>query len=56
MGLTARDKGGSDFELIPEDLHFAICYGIWDLGHPKKEAGGQRRKGLANCLGEASNG
>ena len=32
MGLIARDKGGGDFTPIPEDLHLAICYGIWDLG------------------------
>jgi hypothetical protein len=32
MGLTAKDKFGGDFEPIPEDLHLAVCYGIWDLG------------------------
>ena len=32
MALTARDKGGGDFVLIPEDLHLAVCYGIWDIG------------------------
>ncbi len=32
MGLTARDKGGTDFQPIPEDLHLAICYGIFDIG------------------------
>ena len=32
MGLIAKDKGGGDFTPIPEDLHLAICYGIWDLG------------------------
>lgn len=32
MGLTAKDKGGRDFTPIPEDLHLAVCYGIWDLG------------------------
>jgi len=32
MALTAKDKGGGDFTPIPEDLHLAICYGIWDLG------------------------
>ena len=32
MGLTAKDKLGGDFTPIPEDLHMAICYGIWDLG------------------------
>jgi len=28
----AKDKGGGDFTPIPEDLHLAVCYGIWDLG------------------------
>lgn len=32
MGLMAKDKGGGDFIPIPEDLHLAICYGIWDIG------------------------
>ena len=32
MALTAKDKGGGDFTPIPEDLHLAICYGIWDIG------------------------
>ena len=32
MGLMAKDKGGGDFTPIPEDLHLAVCYGIWDLG------------------------
>lgn len=35
MGLTAKNKGA--FELVPEDLHFAICYGIWDLGKQYNE-------------------
>jgi len=32
MGLMAMDKGGGDYAPIPEDLHLAICYGIWDIG------------------------
>ena len=32
MGLMAKDKGGGDYIPIPEDLHLAVCYGIWDLG------------------------
>ena len=32
MGLTARDKGGGDYIPIPEDLHLAVCYGIFDIG------------------------
>jgi hypothetical protein len=32
MGLIAKDKGGGDYTPIPEGLHHAICYGIWDIG------------------------
>ena len=32
MGLIARDKGGGNYEPIPEDLHLTVCYGIWDIG------------------------
>lgn len=32
MALTAKDKVGGDFIPIPEDLHLAVCYGIWDIG------------------------
>ncbi len=32
MALTAKDRAGGDFTPIPEDLHLAVCYGIWDIG------------------------
>jgi hypothetical protein len=32
MGLIAKDKGSGDFTPIPEGMHHAICYGIYDLG------------------------
>lgn len=32
MGLIAKDKGTGDFTPIPEGMHHAICYGIYDLG------------------------
>jgi len=32
MALTARDKGGGDFQTIPADLHTGVCYAIWDIG------------------------
>jgi hypothetical protein len=35
MGLTASDKGGSDFELTPEGIYTARCYRIIDLGTQK---------------------
>ena len=31
MGLTARNKGGS-LTPIPQDLHLAVCYAIYDIG------------------------
>ena len=37
MGLIAKDKGGTDFQPIPEDLHLAVCYGIWDIGTQYQE-------------------
>ena len=33
MGITASGKGGGqDFDPIPEGLHHAICYGLYDIG------------------------
>lgn len=32
MGLTAKKTGGGDYPPIPEGVHHAICYGIWDIG------------------------
>jgi hypothetical protein len=32
MGLRTSDKGGGDYELIPANVHEAICYGVIDLG------------------------
>ncbi|MBF0102064.1 MAG: hypothetical protein HQK77_14270 [Desulfobacterales bacterium] len=32
MGLTAKDKGGKDFEPVAEGLHHAICYAVIDIG------------------------
>ena len=41
MGLIAKDKGGGDFTPIPEDLHLAVCYGIWDIGTQFSERWGK---------------
>ena len=42
MGLTAKDKGnGKDFEPIPEGMHHAICYGLYDLGTQYNERFGK---------------
>lgn len=41
MGLMARDKGGADLTPIPEDLHLAVCYGIWDIGTQYSERFGR---------------
>lgn len=33
MSLTAQDKGGgTDFDPIPQGLHEAVCYAVFDLG------------------------
>jgi len=32
MTIIAKDKGGSDFALVPADLHSAVCDMIVDLG------------------------
>lgn len=42
MGLMARDRMGEDWEPIPEDLHQAICFGVWDLGTHFQERFGKR--------------
>ena len=33
MSLIASDKGNSDFEITPEGVYHAVCYGVIDLGH-----------------------
>ena len=32
MPLFAKNKGGEEFDVIPEAIHHAICYGVYDLG------------------------
>ena len=32
MALIAKETGSGDFTPIPEGMHHAICYGIYDLG------------------------
>jgi hypothetical protein len=44
MGLTAKDNKGVDFEPIPEDLHPAICFAIWDVGTQLEEIMGHSKK------------
>jgi hypothetical protein len=58
MGLIAKDKGGGDFTPIPEDLHLAVCYGIWDIGTQFSEKFGKATRKvvivweLPHCRGE----
>jgi hypothetical protein len=41
MGLTAKDTGGgSSFNPIPEGMHQAICYAVYDLGTQYNEVFG----------------
>lgn len=44
MGLTAKDKGGDDFEPIPEGMQHGICYGLYDLGTQRTEFQGTPKK------------
>lgn len=32
MGFLAKEKGTGDFTPVPEGMHHAICYGLYDLG------------------------
>lgn len=32
MPIIATDKGGGSFDPIPDGMHQAICYGVYDLG------------------------
>lgn len=32
MGFVVKDNGGYDIEPIPEGMHHAICYAVYDLG------------------------
>lgn len=32
MALLAKEEGGSSFEPVPEGLHRAICYAVYDVG------------------------
>ena len=32
MGLIAKDSSGEDFEPIPQGLHPAVCYAVFDVG------------------------
>jgi len=32
MGLTASETSGTSFEPVPEGMHHAVCYSIFDLG------------------------
>lgn len=44
MGITTNDKGGGqDFDPIPEGLHHAICYGLYDLGTQRFEIKGKEQ-------------
>jgi len=37
MALTARETGGKSFDPVPEALHSAVCYAVFDLGtHPQE--------------------
>lgn len=49
MGLTATDKGGVDFDPIPQGTHHAICYSIFDLGTQFNDYYGKRQHKVLFC-------
>lgn len=42
MGVKAR-KGGDDYEIMPQDTHIAVCYGVIDLGTQRAEFKGKEK-------------
>jgi hypothetical protein len=42
MGVKAT-KGEGDYELMPQDTHIAVCYGVIDLGTQKSEYNGKEK-------------
>lgn len=47
MSLIAKETGSGDFTPIPEGMHQAICYGVYDLGtHFSEKFGKSARKVL----------
>lgn len=43
MGLVAKDSGGGDYELLPEDNHTARCVQIIDIGTQESDYGAKRQ-------------
>jgi len=43
MALRANNKGDGDFELMPQDTHMAVCYGVIDLGTQRAEFQGKEK-------------
>lgn len=47
MGLMVKETGSGDFTPIPEGMHVAICFGVYDLGtHFSEKFGKSARKVL----------
>lgn len=49
MALYVSDSGnGEDYELIPQGMHLAVCYGVWDLGKQVSEKYGAKNQVLVS--------
>jgi len=44
MGLIAKDVGGYEVELIPEDTYVGVCFSIVDLGTHKNNISGKPQR------------
>lgn len=33
MSLIAKSTGGGNFDPVPEGVHLAVCYAVYDIGH-----------------------
>lgn len=43
MSLTARNKEGGTFQLVPEGVHIGVCYLMVDIGEQKKNFKGKEK-------------
>jgi hypothetical protein len=43
MGLRANNKGDGGFEITPEGIHHAVCYGVIDIGTQKSQYNGKEK-------------
>jgi len=49
MGLIAKENGGGNFDPVPEGVHLATCYSIFDLGTHFDEKFGKSAHSIVIC-------